>query len=359
MRARGLDGLVLASAENVFYTTGFPALAGAGNPIMHALRNQLPFFTTVAADGTSTLVCWGLATFDVTYGAARVRPFFTPEQAFDELGGAIDTDLGGGRRIGVEADCPLSVARMLEARLPGVELVIADDLLGGLRLVKTEAEIDRIRRSTAIVDQSVEDLVPLMHVGMSRLALLRVAKERMTANGADGIDHVTCAFGTANPEVALDELLESEHLVTLDLGAVYQGYVSDNRRYAFTGTPPTELRELHATMCRIVHDVGQALRPGTTFGEIHAKATELHEAAGVTPMFISAGHSLGLQVEERWLLADDPTPIASGMVLNIELYAFTSDGVMVGDEETFVVKPEGPEQLSRLPTDIIEIRARA
>jgi hypothetical protein len=32
---------------------------------------------------------------------------------------------------------------------------------------------------------------------------------------------------------------------------------------------------------------------------------------------------------------------------------------MVGDEETFVVKPDGPEQLSRLPTDIIEIRARA
>ncbi|MFN8037106.1 MAG: Xaa-Pro peptidase family protein [Acidimicrobiia bacterium] len=359
LRARALDGLVLASPANVFYTTGFPTTAGAGNPIMHALENQFPTFATVAADATTTLACWGVATFDVTYGADRVRPFFTREQAFEELGNAVDADLAGTRRVGIESDCPLSVVRLLEAHLPGVELVAADDLLAELRLVKTDAEIDRIRESTAIVERSVQDLVPLMHMGMSRLALLRAAKERLIANGADGIDHVTCAFGTANPEVALDETLEPDHLVTLDLGAVHRGYVSDNRRYAFTGTPPSELRELHAAMCRIVAEVGQALRPGATFADVHARATELHAAAGVTPMFLNAGHSLGIQVEERWLLAGDPTRIAEDMVFNIELYSFTSAGVMIGDEETFLVTADEPDQLSRLPTDIIEITAGA
>ena len=35
---RGLDGLLLSSPANVFYTTGYPALPGSGNPIVHALR---------------------------------------------------------------------------------------------------------------------------------------------------------------------------------------------------------------------------------------------------------------------------------------------------------------------------------
>lgn len=357
--ARDLDGLVLTSAENVFYTTGFPALAGAGNPIMHALRNQLPFFTTVAADGTRTLVCWGLATFDVSYGAQRTRPFFTPEQAADELGTAVDTDLRDARRIGIEADCPLRVARLIEERLPTAELVVADDLLDALRLVKSDEEVGRIRRATEIVEQSVRDLIPSLRVGMSRLDLLALAKEKMFANGADGIDHVTCAFGTANPEVALDERLEADHLVTLDLGAVHRGYVSDNRRYAYAGTPPADLVDLHATMCGIVADVGAALVPGTPFGRIHALAGELHATAGVTPMFLNAGHSIGIQVEERWLVADDPTPITEGMVFNIELYAFTDAGVMIGDEETFLVTADGPDRLSRQSADIIEIPAGA
>jgi Xaa-Pro aminopeptidase len=59
-------------------------------------------------------------------------------------------------------------------------------------------------------------------------------------------------------------------------------------------------------------------------------------------------------VDEHWLLPDDPTVIEKGMVLNIELYSFSDEGVMIGDEETFVVTDSEPEKLSTLPVDIIE-----
>jgi Xaa-Pro aminopeptidase len=186
------------------------------------------------------------------------------------------------------------------------------------------------------------------------LELIQEAKTRMHKNGAHGIDHVTVAFGSANPEIAVDEMIESDQIVTLDLGAVYAGYVSDNRRLVYTGTVPALLKELHKKLCWVVDEMGRALRPGKTFGELHNYAFDLYARVGVDPMFLHVGHSIGLHVDERWLLPDDPTLIEKNMVLNIELYSYSDEGVMIGDEETFVVTDAAPEKLSSLPVDIIE-----
>jgi Xaa-Pro aminopeptidase len=103
-----------------------------------------------------------------------------------------------------------------------------------------------------------------------------------------------------------------------------------------------------------VDEMGKALQPGKTFSEMHAYANELYAKVELDPMFMHVGHSMGLHVDEHWLLPDDPTVIEKGMVLNIELYSFCDQGVMIGDEETFVVTGGVPEKLSLLPVDIIE-----
>jgi Xaa-Pro aminopeptidase len=77
MKARNLDGLFLASPENVFYTTGYPCLPSSGNPIIHALRNQVPYFVFVGNDGQIVLLCWGPAAMGIEYGTEDVRMSFT------------------------------------------------------------------------------------------------------------------------------------------------------------------------------------------------------------------------------------------------------------------------------------------
>jgi Xaa-Pro aminopeptidase len=100
--------------------------------------------------------------------------------------------------------------------------------------------------------------------------------------------------------------------------------------------------------------MGKSLVPGKTFAEVHAYAFELFAKVGIDPIFLHVGHSLGLQVEEAWIMSDDPTPVQPGMVLNIELYAPNQEGLMIGDEETFLITGTEPEQLSTLPVEIIE-----
>jgi Xaa-Pro aminopeptidase len=354
IQARGLDGIFFSSPENVFYTTGYPCLPGSGNPIIYALRNQLPFFSFAGSDGRLILLAWAQATMGIDYGVDDMRTWFTYPMAVEDLTEFVTETFKPGCKLGVDSTFPFFLVQIIQQHVTDVNLVVVDDLIHTLQLVKTEAEIDRIRQSTAIVDKTVMELADCIHPGMTRLELIQESKTRMHKNGAHGVDHVTVAFGGANPEIALDEPVKPDQIVTLDLGAVYDGYVSDNRRLVYTGHVPGSLTELHKKLCWVVDEMGKALQPGKTFSDMHAYANELYAKVELDPMFMHVGHSMGLHVDEHWLLPDDPTVIEKGMVLNIELYSFCDQGVMIGDEETFVVTGGVPEKLSLLPVDIIE-----
>ena len=69
-----------------------------------------------------------------------------------------------------------------------------------LRLIKTPAELELIRRSTEIIEASVADLYEQIEIGMSRVELMRLARSSLVGRGATGFSHITFSFGEANPE---------------------------------------------------------------------------------------------------------------------------------------------------------------
>lgn len=348
IHARELQGMLLCSPEHVYYTSGLPVMQGSGNPILFALNNQLPSFVYIGADSRLTLLCWIGATLGFTFDADETRTFFNRESAIDELQDFMQATLQTGARVAIEQSCPLYVYSALQNIIDSSHIAAeADDLLLPLRLVKTEREIALMRKAIKIVEASVADLRGQIEPGISRLELINAAKRRMLEHGASGIGHTTIAFGTSNPEIAFDETLEANKVVTLDLGAVVDGYASDNRRLLYTGSIPDDLRHLHTTMCEIVWQVGNALQPGVAFADIYTLATELYEARDLPPFFISAGHSIGLQTEEAEISPDSSLTVQAGMVLNIELYTPYSDGSNIGDEETFLVTENGSIRLTQ------------
>lgn len=346
VRAAGLDGMLLTSAENIYYTSGLPILPGCGNPILFALRNQLPAFVYLDAAGQVTLLTWIGATLGLAFPVDKVRSFFNQESALAELRDLLDATLKPGARIGVESSCPFVVLRVLQEFLPAEALVISDETLLALRLSKTARELELIRQATQIVEATTADLLSHLRPGLSRLRLINLAKRLMLEHGASGIGHTTIAFGTSNPEIAYDEILDANQLVTLDLGATVEGYASDNRRLFYSGKIPANLHTLHQTMCALVERVGQALKPGTAFADLYNLACELYAEHELPPFFLSIGHSLGLQTEEVWISPDSPYSVEAGMVLNIELYSAYQDGSNIGDEETFLVTKDGATRLT-------------
>jgi Xaa-Pro aminopeptidase len=355
VRAADLDGILLTSPENVYYTTGYPAIHSAGNPILHALRNVLPFFTWVDSRGRRTLICWGGAAAGVKFDAERTLTFADAPGGLAVLQNLLRASAGKVGSLGIESDCPFAVARLVQAALPQATLQVADSVIGGLRLVKSAHEIACLRRSTQIVEATVAELSDLLYLGISRPSLIQQAKQRMLKNGATGIGHVTINFGASNPEVEIDEHLEANRLVVLDLGALYHGYASDNRRLLFSGSAPPDMNKLHLQMCDILDGTAAYIQPGRTFDEIYRRAMQLYDRYHLQAFIPNVGHTIGLNTEEAWIYKDSPIVVQPGFVLNLEMYSLYSTGELIGDEETYLVTESGVEQLTSLPRPIRSI----
>ncbi|MBE0689860.1 MAG: aminopeptidase P family protein, partial [Anaerolineae bacterium] len=269
------------------------------------------------------------------------------------LTGVLQAQLGAQARLGIESSTPYTVLKLLDAVVPSERIALADDLMTQVRLIKSPAEVALLEKSINVVERTVADLMDTMHIGIRRPALMQAAKTGMLQHGASGISHVTISFGASNPEVEIDEALQANKLVTLDLGAIVDGYYSDNRRLMYTGPVPDGIATLYRTMCAILDETASALKPGATFGEVYDKAMALYAHHGLKPFIPNIGHTIGMQVEEVWIYEGNRDVVFQpGMVLNLEMYAQYETGELIGDEETYVITETGYRQLTHLPTTI-------
>ena len=352
IRERGLRGVLLTSPENAFYSTGAHTLPGTGNPILYALRNQTPTYSFVDEEGRVTLFTWAGATIGLTYEGEEVRTFLEAVGAEEELASFLG-ESQGTKKIGIESSCPYWAYRVVERTVGGENVVIADDVPLRLRLVKSDRELQRMRMSTRIVEATVSELASELHPGLSRVDLAQRARETMMKHGGTAVDHLTIAFGPSNPEVLLEEKLARDQVVTLDLGAVYEGYASDNRRLFYTGDSlPADMAALHGKLLGIVDGVGEALIPGTAFSALYSRGVDLYQKEGLEPMFFHVGHSIGIQTEEAWISSETYMNVEENMVLNLERYTPHGSGVMIGAEETYVIGKEGGVRITTLPREV-------
>ena len=352
MQQRRIDAILITSPENVYYTTGYPAIPSAGNPILYALKNVLPFYVYLDDQGQATLFCWGGAASGVDFDADQVITFPDATTAANKLVEFLQQQAAQSHTLGIEASCPYEAYRLAVEAFSSQRIALADEILQELRLIKSPLEIVFLKKSTAIVEQTVSELIEEIHLGMSRSDLIYEAKYRMLKNGATGIGHVTISFGDSNPEVEIDERLQKNKLVVLDLGALYRGYTSDNRRLLYSGKIPEGMLALHDTMGAIVDEVAENLEPGRTFNELYTLAIQLYAKNNLNPFIPNVGHTIGLNTEEAWLYKDNPIVVQPGMVINLELYSLYQTGELIGDEETYWVGPSGAKRLTTLPRAI-------
>jgi Xaa-Pro aminopeptidase len=356
MKEHRIDAILLATPENVLYTTGYPCVSSGGNPILYALKNQFPFFSFIEADGRVTLFCWiGAILGSVEFAVDHTEVYLDRPGAIELLKNFFAVRGLDGKTVGVESACPWFAVRLIEesARPKGVAVI--DGIIQSLRLIKSPEELEMIKKSTAIAEATFTELAAIVKPGISRPQLIQEAKYRMIKNGATGIGHTTISFGTSNPEVSIEETLGKDKLVAIDIGARYYGWASDIRRHVYSGAVPDELARLHSVMCGIVDEIGAMLVPGQTAATLHDSAVALYQKNGLDPFVITVGHSIGLETEEQWLYRGSDLTLSAGMVVNVELYTNKEEGVEVGDEQTYLITDTAPVRLTTLPREIISV----
>lgn len=256
------------------------------------------------------------------------------------------------RHLLVEEAMRFDFVSWLRRVLPEASLEPDTVLLNRLRSRKDEEEIALLRENAAQADAVLEEAFSSIEVGMTERQLALRVETSFRAKGASPLFAIVAAGpNSAYPHhQSGDGPLGHGQPVLLDVGAAYRGYTSDCTRMAYLGTPDPAYVEVQAVVEEAVEAALAAIRPGVPAHLVDQAARRVIAARGYGPFFTHRlGHGIGITGHEApFLSPSTSTTLEVGMVFSVEPGIYLPGRFGVRLEEIVVVRPTGPEVLSRL-----------
>lgn len=241
--------------------------------------------------------------------------------------------------IGRESLLHVTVERIRE-ELPDVRLSWADDLIEGLRRIKSEAEIALMRESTRVGCEMVEAFVSAAVPGATEADCVLAALGRGLPQGAFPLDipvasgaHVDHFLWDRMPSWDWKRPLESGDMIHPDMYGTVNGYFYDMVRTTVAGRTATAAQRevLEASVAVVLHII-DGMRPGVSCGELFERGSKwltehgfeapgAEASEGVAMLgqsYPSFGHSLGLAWENPSIVDGEQAVLEPNMVVAVE-----------------------------------------
>ncbi|HHU85598.1 MAG: M24 family metallopeptidase [Pelotomaculaceae bacterium] len=336
----GVEALYITNPENRFYLSGFTGTAGS---LLLGLNNSY-LFTDFRYTGQAARECPDYQVIETSGESSEVlREYLTGE---------------GISLLGLEGDyLTYNQFQTLKEKLGGVELKTVDGLVEELRARKDKDETAFIEEAVRLADEAFKEVLPLIRPGVPEreVALqLEYFMRRLGAEGAAFKTIVASGYRSALPHgVASSRIMAPGDFVTLDFGAVYNGYHSDITRTVVLGRPEKKQEEIYQLVLEAQMSAIESLRAGIKASDVDGAARRIIEQAGYGKQFgHGTGHGVGLSIHEKpRLSAKDQSLLEEGMVVTIEpgIYLPGWGGVRI--EDTVLVLNGGCRVLTRTPKE--------
>lgn len=272
--------------------------------------------------------------------------------------GRIGAEIGAEARLGMPV---LDYMRLIKLLTPR-HVVDGEAVFRRIRMVKSPAEIDRIRRIAQIVSASFDALPGLLRIGDTEWSACRRMQLDLVLRGAHRTPHLTGVSGqggyTNINTGPTNRALESGSVLTIDAGCCFDNYWCDfNRNFGFGRVSSEAIRAYEALHAATEAGLGAA-RPGMRTRDLFAVMAGVLQDAGAPGGTVGRmGHGIGLLAPEPPSInAEDDTVLEPGMVLTLEpSLSFAADGRarIMAHEENSVVTQDGCELLTtRTPRDM-------
>lgn len=234
----------------------------------------------------------------------------------------------------IEDDITLAEFRALEKIAPAQATapVETSEVVRKLRAVKTEAELERLRRAQQITDECFEHIKGFVKPGMTEREVQMEMNDYMLWSGAQALAFETIvAFGAnaAKPHcVAGDTKLQAGQVLLLDFGAKFGGYCADMTRCIFLGKPSQPVQHVYDVVREANETVEAMLKPGVTGAEAHALAEKIIADGGFAGMMgHGLGHGVGMDIHEQPYVSPRNTePFVAGNVVTVEPGIYLPEG---------------------------------
>lgn len=268
MRERGLDGLLLTSPENVYYLVG--------------LSHQGYFAFTMLVfplEGRPVLVTRSMERITVIEQAPDVdhMGFDEEEQPSAAVRRAVERLGLQGARLGVELDnmfFPPRTWEEVQKSLPGVRWRDGSGTVEEIRFVKSPLEMDCIKQAAALSDRAMRAGIQCTGVGINEREVAATVHQSMILGGSEhpGFPPLVRSKRYLLHEHATwrDHVLEPGDALFIEVSASIQRYHAPITRMVYVGHEPPGLERSAEVAIEGLRAIAEALRPGTTSGEVYA-----------------------------------------------------------------------------------------
>jgi Xaa-Pro aminopeptidase len=346
----GLDALVVTPGADLRYLTGYQALPLERLTCLVVPAEDEPFLVVPALEKAAAEAspAGGLG--------VEIAGFAETDDAYELIARRLPVNT---RLFAVDNHMWAEKLLAFQAALPGAQAVLAGDVLSGLRMRKSPAEVAALRRAGAAIDRVHRRIGEWLRPGRTEREVAKDIADAVIAAGHRTVDFVIVGSGPngASPhhEVS-DRVIKAGDPVVVDIGGTTaEGYCSDSTRTYAVGEPPAAFRELYEVLLRAQTAQTAAVRPGITAEELDAVGRDLITAAGYGEHFIHrTGHGIGLEThEEPYIVAGSARPLEPGMAFSIEpgIYLPGTFGARI--EDIAVCTQEGGERLNLTGRDLV------
>jgi len=354
MVQEGFDALCIYATGTtpaaVTYLTNYVPVHGNAFAVLHADGR-----IAVATDGI--LHAEPMHSMIWTCRAADVRVALGPIYGgpVDEVAALAADAARGAKRVGLVGITllPHALHATLASRLPGLHP--ADHILAGIRLVKSDEEIAKMREAGRIADVAYAALFGAIAPGVEETTVAAAAVHRMNAlGGREGF--VTSVVGGAQAGLKHGHprrrRLEEGEMVFTDLGVNFDGYMSDVSRCTVVGRAQGPARELLQIGLDLYHAGLQVMGPGRTIDDVSNALLATVRGTKYESYYCPGGfgHGIGMAVlEVPGLYAGNKTELRPRMTVAYEPMVVV-EGLGTGVvEDTLLINETGYERLTNYP----------
>ncbi|WP_346795544.1 Xaa-Pro peptidase family protein [Halomonas sp. Bachu 37] len=316
MQASGMDALLLTDPVDIYYLTGYHTFEVSVHTCLvfsaHHSVLQVPSIETGPAVVTARV--------DEVLGYRW--------EGVDEVIDPLCDVLAPYRAIGLDgwsAGLRHGIVSQLQHRLGSGRFQEGGDVLDGVRVVKTPAELECLKESARITSLGLKAAIAMVRPGVTDNAI--------AAEGSRALLEAGSEFMSLQPIVTVGRRISIIHVnhkrhvvgtddpVFLEFGSAYQRYTAPMMRTVVAGRASAEMQAIRDLCRELFEALCQAMRPGNTFDQA-ARAAEAVLAPWRDRIFFSGvfGYAVGAQFPPSWVEG-------SGFIARGQQHRFSADMV--------------------------------